>query len=765
MEIKTVTKRENSDVSWRDSRGAVAIVCVFLIAITWFVFGQTVRYDFVNYDDDTYVYANPLISSGLTVSGAIHAFSGKHAGNWHPLTTLSHMLDCQLWGSHAGGHHFTNIVLHTIAVVLLFLILLQMTGALWRSAFVAAVFAIHPLRIESVAWISERKDVLSAVFFMLTLGLYVRYVRHSSVGRYLAVVGSFALGLMCKPTLVTVPLVLLLLDYWPLRRFSAVIPSEVEESGGKTLALTTRGLSTSLGMTVKKLVVEKIPLFALSAAGAGATLWAHEKSIIHLEQIPFLWRVGNGLVTCLTYIKQMIWPARLVVFYPHPSNTLPVWEIGLAIVLLLVASAGAIALRRKRPYFFTGWFWYLLMLLPVIGLIQVGSQAHADRYTYLSQIGLYILLAWAIPDALASRFATGRIRRGGLQRRILGVTASVAIIVLAWCAHIQASYWRNGETLWSHAIAVTSANFIAHDGLGQFLLDHGRLDEAIDQFQIALNIAPKYPMARTNLGIALAKKGRIDEAIANLQTVLEDYPNDAKARYNLGTALLKKGDSQSAIAAFEKALSIQSRYPSAHYSLGMALDDSGRIDEAIAHYQEAVQEDPQFAEAYYLLGNDLFRRSRIDDAIAAYEGALQSRPAYPEVENNIGLALLKEGRPGEAIAHWEHAVANESDFVAALNNLAWVLAAFPEASIRNGDKALRLADRANQLSGSKDPAVLRTLAAAYAQNGRFTEATVTAETGLQLANTQNNSALAKIFEGDLAHYRANAPVRIGLPTR
>jgi tetratricopeptide (TPR) repeat protein len=448
----------------------------------------------------------------------------------------------------------------------------------------------------------------------------------------------------------------------------------------------------------------------------------------------------------------MIWPARLAVFYPHPGATLPLWEIGVALVLLLLATAGAITLRRKRPYFLTGWFWYLLMLLPVIGLVQVGSQGHADRYTYLPQIGLYMLLVWGITDALAS----------SLQRRIAGVTASVAIIVLAWCAHVQASYWRNGESLWSHAIAVTSANFIAHDGLGQFQLEHGRLDEAIDQFQTALTIDPKYPMARTNLGIALTKKGRIDEAITHFETVLKDYSNDAKTHENLGTALLKKGDSQRAIAAYGKALSIQSRYPSAHYSLGMALDDSGRIDEAIAHYQEAVQEDPHFAEAYYLLGNDLFRTSRIDDAIAAYERALQSRPVYPEVENNIGLAFLKEGRPNEAIAHWENAVANESDFVPALNNLAWVLAAFPEASIRNGDKALRLAERANQLSGSKDPAVLRTLAAAYAENGRFTEATTTAQSGLQLANTQNNSALAKTFEGDLAHYRENAPVRIAV---
>ncbi|MGH7982455.1 MAG: tetratricopeptide repeat protein [Candidatus Udaeobacter sp.] len=701
-----MTKRENSDVSWCDSRATIALVCVFLIAITWFVFGQTVRYDFVNYDDDNYVYANPLISSGLTVPGAIHAFIGKHAGNWHPLTTLSHMLDCQLWGLRPGGHHLTNVALHIIAVVFLFLILLQMTGALWRSTFVAAVFAIHPLRVESVAWVSERKDVLSAVFFMLTLGFYARYVRHSSLGRYLAVVGLFALGLMCKPTLVTVPLVLLLLDYWPLRRYQK---SEIRSQKSE----------------FAKLIIEKIPLFALSAAAAGATLWAQEKTIVHIERLPFMWRVGNGLVACLTYIEQMIWPARLAVFYPHPARTLPLWEIGLAIVLLGVVSGGAIALRHKRPYLVTGWFWYLIMLLPVIGLVQVGAQAHADRYTYLSQIGLYIVLAWAIPDALSSR----------IQRQILGVAAGVAIIVLACCARIQVSYWRNSETLWSHAIAVNSEK------------------------------STVYPVVRMNLGIALLKKGRADEAIAQFQAVLKDRPNDASAYDNIGTALLGKGDSQSAIAAYQKALSIQSRYPSAHFGLGMALDDSGRVGEAIAHYQEAIREDPDFAEAYYVLGNDLLRASHTEAAIAAYERALQSRPVYPEVENNLGLALLNKGRPGEAIAHWKHALANEPDSLPALNSLAWVLAAFPDASIRNGDEALRLADHANRLSGSKDPTVLRTLAAAYAENGRFTEATATAQSGLQLANTQGNSAMAKIFESDLAHYRANTPVRIPLPTR
>jgi tetratricopeptide (TPR) repeat protein len=593
-----------------------------------------------------------------------------------------------------------------------------------------------------VAWISERKDVLSAVFFMLTLGAYVRYVRSPSIGRYLTMSILFALGLMSKSMLVTVPLVLLLLDYWPLKSFA-------------------------VRSSTKRLILEKIPLLALSAAGGFVTLWMQQSSVAHTEELPLIWRVANGLVTYAIYLRQMIWPVGLAVFYPHHGDQLPVWEIGLAIVLLALMSAGAIALRHKRPYLVTGWFWYLVMLLPVIGLIQVGSQAHADRYTYLPQIGLYLLLAWAITDVLQGLTASqpSLFRRlpkpsllgaSRLPRRIVAVTASLAIIALAWCAHVQASHWRNGESLWGHALAVTSGNFLAHDGLGECLANRGRLDEAIDQFQKALNIAPSYPEIETNLIIALTKKGRTDEAIAHLQTYLDQHPNDAQAHYNLGNALRKKGDSQGAIAAYEKALSIQARYPAAHYNLGIALDQNGQIDEAIAHYQEAVKEQPNYPEAYYLLGNDLLQKARVDDAIAAYE---QARPKYPEVENNIGLALLQKGRPSEAIAHWQNAIAIRSDSVDSLNNLAWILSTFPETWLRNGRRALALAERANQLSRDNNPAILRTLAAAYAENGRFTEARVTAERGLQLANAQENLALANILEGDIARYRRNAPVR------
>src|SRR5438094_2591948 len=534
-------------------RRQVLGVCFFLVVITWLVFGQTVRYDFVNYDDNEYVYANPAITSGLTPQGITYAFSGRHARNWHPLTTLSHMLDCQLWGVRAGGHHLTNLVLHTIAVILLFVVLKQMTGAIWQSTFVAALFAIHPLRVESVAWISERKDVLSAIFFMLTLGAYFHYARSPSLGRYVTMSIVFALGVLSKSMLVTVPFILLLLDYWPLQRF-----------GGWS--------------SIKRLILEKIPLFALSAAGGFVTLWVQQSSVARTEQLPLVWRIGNGLVSCVIYVKQMIWPVGLAVFYPHPGDQLQVWEIGLAIVLLALVSAGVIALRHKRPYLVTGWFWYLVMLLPVIGLIQVGSQAHADRYTYLPQIGLYLLLSWAITNALVSQ----------LQRRILRVAAGVAVVALAWCAHIQASNWRNGESLWKHTIAVSSGNFIAHNGLGHLLLNDGRLDEAIEEFQIALKIDPRFPEAQKNLSVALTEKGRTDEAVAHLQTLIAEHPDDAQGHYNLGNALLKKGDSRSAIAAYQKALLARSRYPAAHYNLGIALDQNGRIDEAIAHYQEAA---------------------------------------------------------------------------------------------------------------------------------------------------------------------------------
>ena len=346
------------------------IICLFLVAISLVVFGQTIRYDFVNFDDDLYVYNAPAIQAGLTIKGIALAFTTPHARNWHPLATISHMLDCQLYGLKAGGHHATNILLHTIAVLLLFRVLLQMTGAVWRSVVVAALFAVHPLHVESVAWVSERKDVLSAVFFLLMLNAYVRYARAASITRYLAVAVLFAAGLMSKPMLVSAPVVLLLLDYWPLRRFEQ--PSSTK---GKAKILK----SDHQRRVIRRLFLEKIPLLVLSAGSCVITFVVQKRATGAIPPLPFPWRLQNAFASYVIYLWKTLWPTRLAVFYPHPDNTLAIWEVILAIGFLLAVTVAAIVFRRERPYLFTGWFWYLGMLVPVIGLVQVGEQGYADR--------------------------------------------------------------------------------------------------------------------------------------------------------------------------------------------------------------------------------------------------------------------------------------------------------------------------------------------------------------------------------------------------
>ena len=354
-------------------RFLILYLCAGLALVTSVAFFPALRNNFVNFDDNTYVYENPKVVAGLTRSGITWAFTHFHSNNWHPLTWLSHMLDCQLYRLNAGGHHFTSVLLHAVVAILLFIVLQKMTGAVWRAAFVAAVFAIHPLRVESVAWISERKDILSGLFFMLTLAAYVNHARAPSVGRYLVVLLLYAFGLMCKPMLVSLPLVLLLIDYWPLRRFTD--PS-----------------------SARRLFIEKLPLIGLAALSCLVTLFAQRSTTASIAHIPLAWRVGNAAVACMIYIVQMIWPLHLAPFYPHPADEqlapgvtdqLPAWQIVLAIVVIIGVSIAAVLWRKQRPYVFTGWFWYLIMLGPVIGIVQVGLQAHADRYTYLPQIGLY----------------------------------------------------------------------------------------------------------------------------------------------------------------------------------------------------------------------------------------------------------------------------------------------------------------------------------------------------------------------------------------
>jgi tetratricopeptide (TPR) repeat protein len=673
-------------------KATIIVICVFLVAITWLVFGQTLRQGFINYDDNKYVYENAEVTGGLTLHGIVWSFTHNHANNWHPLTWISHMLDCQLFGLKAGGHHFTNVLLHTIAVILLFLVLRQMTGSIWRSAFVAALFAIHPLRVESLAWIAERKDVLSGVFFMLTLGAYVRYARKQMLVRYLMVALLFAFGLMSKPMLVTLPFVLLLLDFWPLQRQSSW----------------------------RRLIVEKIPLVALSAGSCLATLSAQRDVITSIERLPVAQRIGNALTSCVTYMYQMAWPTRLAVFYPYHGTPFFSVEIILAAMLLIAVTAIAIAVRRKFPYIITGWFWYLIMLVPVIGVIQVGTQAHADRYTYLPQIGLFILVTWLMVDLAAA---------GRFQQKILAAAAGIVIAVLAWRASLQASYWRDNEQLWRHTLAVTTNNSIAHNNLGNALLQKNRTDDAMTQFQQAVEISPNDSDIQNSLGNALFQSGKIADAITRYRMALQLQPNNAEVCNNLGNALFQ----------------------------------AGQIDEAITHFQTTLQllsaeSDARVAEAHYNLGNALFQKDQVDEAIAQYRKAVEVNSVYrAEAHYNLGNALLGKGQLSEAIAQYRKAIELRPEHADAHNNLAWVLATCSDPSIRDGTKATELAERANQLSRGNNPIFLHTLAAAYAETGRLSEAIATVQRALELAETQGNTVLVDSLRRELALYQSGMP--------
>jgi tetratricopeptide (TPR) repeat protein len=548
---------------WEQRWGAPA-VCLVLAAITFAVFGQTLTHGFIDFDDNEYVYNNPLVASGLSLKGLAWVFTHADCFLYHPLTMLSLMGDYQLYGLHAGGYHLTNVLLHTASAILLFLILRQMTGALWRSAFVAAVFAIHPLRVESVAWVAERKDVLSAFFFMLTLGAYVRYVRDpKSPARYWMVAVAFALALLSKPTVVTLPFVLLLLDYWPLNRFEP-----------------PRKLSG--------LILEKIPLLALAAGACAMTVLAEAKAIAYNNNISMPSRLGNALVSCAVYLRQMVWPEGLAVPYPYPHHGLPPWEVALAGALLAGLSAVAWAERRRRPWLLMGWLWYLGMLTPMLGILQVGPFAHADRFTYLPQIGIYLALTWLMAEWVA-KWQAGRVAIGGLMTSV--------IVLLMVCAWKQTTYWKSDETLWTHAAACTPDNHFAHNNLGGNVLQQGRVDEAITHFQDALQIKPDFADAHYNLGTALLRKGRVDEAISHFQKALQIKPDFAEACNNLGHALLQKGRADDAIACLQKALQIKPDYAEPHYNLGNAFLQKDNVDEAIAQYHKALQIKPGLAMA------------------------------------------------------------------------------------------------------------------------------------------------------------------------
>jgi protein O-mannosyl-transferase len=566
-------------------------VALLLVAITSAVFGQTSRHQFINYDDPLYVLDNAHVRAGLSWHAIAWAFTHIHSQNWHPLTTMSHMLDCQLFGVNAGAHHLVNVFLHSIAAVLLFVFLLRISSNLWASGFVAAVFAIHPLRVESVAWIAERKDVLSGAFFMATLIAYVAYTRRQSIGRYLTMSILFACGLMSKPMLVTTPVVLLLLDYWPLGRIQ-----RTENRGQRTA----------------KLLIEKIPLFGLSAGSVFATLWAQNFALGSAEFLPLQWRITNAVFSYFEYIRQMFWPFDLIPFYVHPENRLETWRLVLAAAVLIFVTAIVFVRRRQNPYLIVGWLWYLIMLVPVIGIVQVGLQGHADRYTYLPQIGLYIAVVWLVLD-LTKTLRARKIILSGSTAAIF-----VTLSILSWK---QTTYWRDTETLWRHTLAVTPENDVAHAGLGGILFVRGQIDEAIDHYESALRLRDGNVAAHFGLGQALAAKQKTDDAIFHFRKALEIQPDYVAASNDLGRLLAGKGEIKEALAAWQQTLSFDPENPDANNNIAWvratAADNSLRDGkEALELAERAIRSGGENPVALRTLAAAQAENGQFDQAIA-----------------------------------------------------------------------------------------------------------------------------------------------------
>jgi len=641
------------------------IVSLFLIIITLAVFWQVRNHEFVNFDDDDYITTNRYVQAGWTWEGVSWAFTSKFHGHWHPVTWLSHMTDCQLFGLNPAGHHLTSLFLHIANVLLLFLILERMTGALFRSALVAALFAIHPLHVEPVAWIADRKDVLSTSFWMLAMWAYVRYAERPGFGRYILILVAFILGLMAKPMVVTLPLVFLLMDYWPLRRF---------QFGQNHNSLKPRYQSASL----RRLVGEKVLFLVVTGAFVILTVLARHSFFLYSKNImkygasqrPFLSSLmpeGHNLihapVSYITYIGKLLWPFNLAAPYPKPGMPV-IWQVGAAGLLLICISFLVFWKGRRSPFLPVGWLWYLLTLLPVIGVVKAAPYMLADRYTYLPLIGLFIMIAWGVPDLVAGwRY----------RRLVLGISTAMLVLGFTVSSWLQVRHWKNGLTLFEHVVNVTTDNWLAHNNLGTALEAKGRFDEAITHYSEAVRINPNLVHIHNNLGAVLDRQGRFDEAISHFSEAVRIKPDYAEAHNNLGVVLTKQGKLEEAIGHYLKALVIKPDHAEAHNNLGLAYIGQGRVEEAFGHFSDAIQIKPHYAEAHFNLGVALAKQGKVWWAIRHFSEAVRIKPDYAGAHFNLGVALAQQGRLDEAIGHFSEAIRIKPDFSEAMHYLKQAL--------------------------------------------------------------------------------------------
>lgn len=741
MEHKIDLKLRSNQRRWRartaipSQKRTVALTCALLALVTFAVYWRVQDNEFINYDDNVYITENPSVLGGLTWPNTKWAFTTGQAGYLHPLTWLTHQLDCQLYGNWAGGHHLTNVAIHVANALLLLLFLWRTTRFVWASAFVATVFALHPLHVQSVAWASERKDVLCGLFFFLTLHAYVSYSKERSPRYYVFTLLFFVAGLLSKPMAVTLPLVLFLIDIWPLGR--------VELGASKR--------NDARSSTVLRLIGEKVPFLLLAIAWSIMTLILQRQGggLATIETVGVGTRIATAVVSYAVYVWKTFWPQNLALFYPY-SYHLPWLEVLAAFALLILISIICFKQRSSSPFLLVGWLWFLGMLIPVSGVFQAGTQARADRYTYLPQTGLIFALTWAVCDLS---------RSWPRRRALLTGAAAVALSLLALRAWDQTTVWHDSESVWRNTLAATKDNSTAHVQLCDALLRKGQIDEAIAQAATALRIQPNGAEGHSNLAIALSKKGDMEQALLHFQRALEIKPNRPKLHYNIATILAEQGHLDEAISHYEREVQIQPQFAEAHNNLGTALRRKGRLDDALLHFEKALAANPGLAKVHYNAAVVLMEKGQSREAVDHLQKALQLEPSNAEARIQLGVAWSQVGRMDLAIKSWEKTLESEPDNLNAAYDLAWVSATFPDDPIRDGRKAVRLAEHALQLSGDKDPRIYRLLAAAYAENHQFDKAIETAQRGSELAAKQGNYAVANALESNIDLYRRNMPLR------
>jgi tetratricopeptide (TPR) repeat protein len=791
---------EWSEVTNSDSSARRKLLIGLTLALaTVALFSPAVSHQFLGYDDQDYVTDNPHVRAGLTWSSIVWAFKSFYASNWHPLTWLSHMLDCQIYGLKPAGHHLTNVLLHAANAVLLFLALTRLTSSLWRSAAVAALFAWHPLHVESVAWVAERKDLLCAFFWMLTLWSYARYVEESRVpGPEKKVLGSrwrfycltllfFAMALMSKPMAVTLPLVLLLLDYWPLQR-STESNAQSPDPSGQRRRWNAR--------FCRALLLEKSPFIALSVVACILTIEAQgrEHAIASTGGLPVSERVSHAIVSYGHYLWATVAPYALAVHYPHPRTT-PTLELVAALLVLVGISLLAIRLAASRPYLLVGWLWFLGTLVPVIGLVQVGEQAWADRYTYLPLVGIFMVFVWCVGDWMEGQTALSKVadKALSLRARLVAVVSALVGLAMAFQTVRQLGYWKDTQTLFAHAAAVTGKNTRALTMLGRALAADGKLDEAKRLYTEALSYTPDDPETHFCLGKVMDQQGNLDGAIAEFSQALQSAQFREPAHVCIGIALAKEKKYNEAVAHYQEALRLNPESAAAEHNFAHLLRNEGRFDEAVAHYTAALKDDPARAETHNNLGVLFLEKGRFAEGMAQLQEALRLNPDYTEAQCNLAIALnLQEkwqqaaellstlcpkrpqdpnlryqfalalyhlNRIREARSLLAEALAIQKDFPPALDRLAWVLATDPHDDLRNGSDAVRMAERACELTQHKRAQFMVTLAAAYAEVGQFADAETTAQKAEHLAHDSGQSALVVLSREIAAAAKSGRPWR------